>query len=158
MKSHEVLKEVIQPIGAKKVAHDLRVSSSLVYKWCEEDEEGSGARNPLDRLVALIGTTNDRRPVEWLCAKAGGTFVPNPSVDLEGYDLEFISQTQKLLDNFSQLLRTMSSSMADDGVVDGNESQRIRREWDRLKGYAEAFVQACELGMYGEKDEDEDED
>ncbi|HBP16586.1 MAG TPA: hypothetical protein DEA08_02175 [Planctomycetes bacterium] len=158
MKSHEVLKEVIQPVGAKKVAHDLRVSSSLVYKWCEEDEDRSGARNPLDRLVALIGTTNDRRPVEWLCAKAGGTFVPNPAVDLEGYDLEFISQTQKLLDNFSQLLRTMSSSMADDGVVDGNESERIRREWDRLKGYAEAFVQACERGMYGDKDEDEDED
>ena len=51
----------------------------------------------------------------------------------------------------------MSSSMADDGVVDGNESQRIRREWDRLKGYAEAFVQACERGMYAEKDEDDDE-
>ncbi|MGE0710259.1 MAG: phage regulatory CII family protein [Planctomycetota bacterium] len=156
MKSHEVLRDVIQPLGAKRIALELRVSSSLVYKWCEEDDdEGSGARNPLDRIVALMHTTKDKRPVEWLCAQAGGTFVPNPVVDLDGYDIQFINHTQQLLDNFSQLLRTMSSSMADDGRVDGEESQRIRREWDRLKGYAEAFVQACERGMFGEEDEEE---
>jgi hypothetical protein len=158
VKSHEVLREVIQPVGAKKVAHDLRVSSSLVYKWCEEDDEGSGARNPLDRLVSLMDTAKDRRPVEWLCARVGGTFVPNPVVDLGGFDVQFIGHTQQLLDNFSQLLRTMSASMANDGIVDGDESARIRQEWDRLKGYAEAFVQACERGFFDEDSKKERKD
>ncbi len=36
MKSHEVLKQVIEEVGAKRVAADLKVSNSLVYKWCQE--------------------------------------------------------------------------------------------------------------------------
>ena len=68
MESHEVLRQAIEPIGAKKAAHELRVSSSLVYKWCEEDT--SGARNPLDRIKSLIECTGSRTPVEWLCRQA----------------------------------------------------------------------------------------
>ena len=157
MKSHELLRQVIQPYGVKKIAHELRVSSSLVYKWCEEDdEEGSGARNPLDRILKLVESSGDRQPVEWLCQRTGGTYVPNPVVDLAGYDVEFIAHTQQLLDNFSQLLRTMSQAMADDGRVDDDESETIRREWDRLKGAAEAFVQACERGMFAKKNESDE--
>lgn len=156
MKSHQLLRQVIQPHGVKKVAHELRVSNSLVYKWCEEDsDEGSGARNPLDRILKLVESTNDREPIEWLCRRTGGTYVPNPVVDLEGFDVEYIAHTQQLLDNFSKLLRTMSQAMADDGRVDEGESETIRREWDRLKGASEAFVQACERGMFGQPPEGE---
>lgn len=70
MKSHEVLKQVIEEVGAKRVAADLKVSNSLVYKWCQEppddlEDERSGTRNPLDRLVTLLASTGDRRPIEW---------------------------------------------------------------------------------------------
>ncbi|MBL4847655.1 MAG: hypothetical protein JKY65_19230 [Planctomycetes bacterium] len=156
MKSHQLLRQVIQPHGVKKIAHELRVSNSLIYKWCEEDsEDGSGARNPLDRLLKLVESTQDREPIEWLCSRTGGTYVPNPVVDLEGYDAEYIAHTQQLLDNFSQLLRTVSQAMSDDGRVDQEEAGTIRREWDRLKGASEAFVQACELGMFAQPKEDD---
>ena len=52
MKSHEVPRGVVEELGAKQVASDLGVSTSLVYKWCARPASGptgSGARNPLDR-------------------------------------------------------------------------------------------------------------
>lgn len=71
MKSFELLREVIEEVGAKQVAFDLRVSSSLVYKWCsfpgeQGDMDASGARNPLDRVVQVCESARSRRPVEWL--------------------------------------------------------------------------------------------
>ena len=39
MKSHEVLKQVIEEVGTKRVAAELKVSNSLVYKWCQEPPE-----------------------------------------------------------------------------------------------------------------------
>ena len=77
MKSHEILKTVVESVGVKHVASDLGVSTSLVYKWCARPDPsptGSGARNPLDRLVTLFEGAGDRRTIEWLCTQAGGYF------------------------------------------------------------------------------------
>lgn len=147
MESHEVLRQVVEPLGAKRIAHELRVSTSLVYKWCEEDT--SGARNPLDRLLKLYEVTEDRRAVEWLCHQADGYFVANPETNEES-EFELLSHTQQMLSKFSELLRIISESMADDGHIDAKESKQIRQQWDRLKGYAESFVAGCERGSYRE--------
>jgi transposase len=65
MESHEILQRVVESVGVKHVASDLGVSTSLVYEWCARPTtEGSGARNPLDRLLSLIDATEDRRSVE----------------------------------------------------------------------------------------------
>ena len=112
MKSHEMLKVVIEEVGAKQVAYDLKVSSSLVYKWCAEpvgpnDPDRSGARNPLDRVLPLCDSTKDRRPIEWLCREVGGYYVESPDVDVEMIDSECIRHTQSLLSEFSQLLQVI---------------------------------------------------
>ena len=39
MKSHELLREVIEKCSPKQMAADLGVSLSLVYKWAEPPEE-----------------------------------------------------------------------------------------------------------------------
>ena len=39
MKSHELLREVIEKCSPKQMAADLGVSLSLVYKWAEPQEE-----------------------------------------------------------------------------------------------------------------------
>jgi hypothetical protein len=75
MKSQGVLRKVIQAGNAKQIAADLGSSKSIIYKWTEEGE--SGRRNPLDLIVALYHGTGDRRPVEWLCRQANGSFVEN---------------------------------------------------------------------------------
>ncbi|NDF01692.1 MAG: hypothetical protein EB034_26025, partial [Verrucomicrobia bacterium] len=63
MQSHELLREVIKDTSAKKIAADLNLSLSLIYKWAEppSDDAGSGANNPLDRVGQLIRATHDPR-------------------------------------------------------------------------------------------------
>ncbi len=154
MKSHEVLKQVVEAVGTKRVASDLKVSTSLVYKWCAEptDPEGerdpSGARNPLDRIVHLCDSTGDRRAVEWLCTEVGGYFVESPDVDLSDVPSECIRHTQSLLAQFSELLQVISTSLANEGRIDELESRQIRRQWHQLQSQGEAFVRACEGGLF----------
>ena len=153
MKSHELLKRVVETVGAKQVAHDLGVSASLVHKWCAEPpadpgEDGSGARNPLDRLLSLVDSTGDRSPIEWLCSQVGGYFVEAPAPEEGTADGEYFEQIQKLLAEFSSLLHVMSESIVDDGRIDAREAATIRAQLQRLQGRGEAFVRACERGRF----------
>lgn len=147
MRSHEVLQRAIEPVGAKAVAHALKVSSSLVYKWCEP-EDASGARNPLDRIAELIDCTRSPAPLEWLCKRGGGFFVRDPQVPEHGWDAEYVVHTQTLLQRFSELLQVVSEAIKDDAAVDAGEARRIRAEWEELKASTEGFVIACERGLF----------
>lgn len=153
MKSYEVLKQVVEAAGVKRVASDLGVSSSLVYKWCAEPprdpgDDGSGARNPLDRLVSMVTSTDDRRPVEWLCAQVGGYFAESPEFEEDVFDEEYIKHTQTLLSNFSELLQVISESIGNEGRIDVDEASAIREQWHKLQGRGEVFVRACEEGRF----------
>ena len=160
MKSHEVLKRVVELVGTKQVAHDLGVSSSLVYKWCaapasELGEDGSGALNPLDRLVSLVESTGDRSAIEWLCTEVGGCFVENPDLELVAIDTEYVRETQNLLKEFSDLMLVVSESIIDDGRVDREEASAMRAQLRKLQARAEAFVRACEQGVFDRGPEEE---
>lgn len=153
MKSYEILREVVDQVGTKQVAFDLRVSSSLVYKWCsapaEEGEfDASGARNPLDRMVQICESTRSRVPVEWLCGQMGGYFVESPDAEPEELDATFLHHTQELVAHFSRLLDAFSSSIARDGRIDSKEASDIRSLWRELQSHGEAFVRGCEVGRF----------
>ena len=154
MESHEVLKKAVAKVGAKQVAADMKLSTSLVYKWCQPAAADasatwpSGARNPLDRVKALLETTGDADVLQWLSEQAGGFFVRDLEVSGCRVDAEYIANTQRIIEDFSKLLRVVSQAIADDGKVDPSESRRIRVEWQRLKQYGEAFVCACERGLF----------
>ena len=66
MKSYELLREVLQTTSAKQVSADLGLSLSLIYKWAETPNEdlGTGALNPLDRVDQLIQSTKDPRVIQ----------------------------------------------------------------------------------------------
>ena len=154
MESHEVLRSAVQQLGAKKVAGDVRVSTSLVYKWCQPSTasasagEISGARNPLDRVKALLESTGDLDIAQWLCEQAGGFYVRDPEVSGCRVDAEYIANTQRIIEDFSNLLRVVSEAIADDGKVDPQEASKIRTKWQRLKQYGEGFVCACDRGLF----------
>lgn len=152
MESWEVLRDAIERVGVKTVAAKLRVSSALVYKWCEqpndEDDEGSGTRNPLDRLAEVVQLTNSVPLVNWLCRVADGFFVHNPPVKTENFDADLLESTQRLVAEFSDLLREVSQSVSNDGQISNVEAGRIRRQWEDLKIATETFVVACEKGIY----------
>ena len=153
MTSQELLREVIENAGTKKVAFDLRVSSSLVYKWCAVPESAStdgarSVRNPLDRVLGISNSARSRRLIEWLCGEVGGYFVENPDSEPEEVNIEYMQETQELLEHFSKLLQSISRAVVDDGNIDTKEALQIREEWRELQSHGEAFVRACEMGFF----------
>lgn len=147
MESHDVLRKALRKTTPKAVAADLGVSLSLVYKWAERpNDEGSGNRNPLDRLLQIIELSDDNGVIDWLCHRRGGHFVKDP--DVSGQRIgHILPATQEIISQFSALLSRISEA-AEDHSVSTAEADEIRGCWDKLKSYAEAFVRACENGDY----------
>ncbi len=151
MNSHEVLKKSVSDLGVKSVASDLGLSTSLIYKWCQpsEAEDASGADNPLDRLAKVHELTGDTGPIRWLCQQADGYFVPNvPLEDIEAIPL--LHMTRRIVREFSELLDVLTESIENDGKIDLQEADKIRKEWEELKSSAESFVSSCEKGVYND--------
>jgi len=150
--SHEVLREAAERVGVKLLAAELRVSTALIYKWCEEavadDPDASGTRNPLDRLRQIVEVTQDLGVVMWLCHHARGFFVHNPADSSRDIGQDLLESTRQLVLGFSGLLNEVSKSAADDGSITPNEAKRIRETWESLKTTAESFVVAAERGIY----------
>ena len=123
-----------------------------MYKWCQgadpDDPDASGARNPLDRLREIVLATQSTKVVNWLCHEAGGFYVTNPTLTSEDLDTALLINTQKLVQEFSRLLSTVTRSIEDDGQIDPAEADRIRQAWESLKGTVETFTVACERGMF----------
>jgi len=157
-RSDEVIKKAADTVGVKALAAELKLSQALVYKWCQEhdtsDPDSSGARNPLDRLAQMYHLTGDMDLVNWLCHEAGGFFCPNPSAKVEDPSTELLMGTQQLVKEFSDMLEEVSRSIANDGLIEPAEAQRIRRHWETLKRVSERFVVSAERGVFGEKPED----
>lgn len=151
MNSHEVIKKSVSDLGVKSVASDLGLSTSLIYKWCQptDSEDASGADNPLDRLARVHELTGDTGPIQWLCQKADGYFVPNaPLQEIEAIPL--LHMTRRIVREFSDLLDVLTESIENDGKIDLNEAEKIRVEWEELKSSAESFVSSCEKGVYAD--------
>ncbi len=148
MHSHELLREVFKNTSPKQVASDLGLSLSLIYKWSEppDDQSGSGATNPLDRLEILLNTTKDLRLVQWICQRAGGFFIHNPKTHKAHPDF-LIPATNEIVQEFADLLAVIASAAADN-EISGAESKKIRARWEELKSVTETFVRCCEEGNF----------
>ena len=149
MKSHEILKQSMENVGVKAIASDMRLSSSLLYKWCQSHAEPdeSGATNPLDRVAKIFEATGDLQIISWICQQADGFFVSNPKPGCDSAESLF-AHTQRMVAEFSDLLQAVSKSYDQDGEVCQADAQRIRQEWEDLKGVGESFVSGCEDGLF----------
>ena len=148
MHSHEVMKEVLKKTSAKQIAAEMHLSLSLIYKWAEkpEDESGSGAGSPLDRVGELIRITGDARVAQWVCEQAGGFYIRNPKNLPPGQPL--IPITNDIVQEFADMLATIATSSSD-SVITKDEAKKIRARWEELKSVTEGFVAACESGNFG---------
>jgi hypothetical protein len=148
MESHEVMKEVLKRTSAKQIAADLGLSLSLIYKWAEppEDDSGSGANSPLDRVGQLVRTTHDTRIAQWVCEQAGGFYIRNPQHLPRLQPL--IPITNDIVHEFADMLATIATSSSDN-VITKDEAKTIRARWEELKSVTEGFVQAAEGGNFG---------
>lgn len=148
MQSHELLREVFQKHSAKQVAADLGLSLSMIYKWAEPPElgTGSGAANPLDRIDALLQATGDLRIVQWICQRAGGFFIHNARKKNPHPDF-LIPATNEIIQEFADLLAVVASAAGDNDITKA-EAKKIRARWEELKVATEGFVHCCEEGNF----------
>ena len=146
MKSHELLREVFDTANPKAIAEDLGISVSLVYKWAEPPEQGSGAANPLDRVDALLRSTKDPRIVQWICHRTGGFFVRNPTMAKPG-TYAVVPATNKIVQEFADMLGVIAGAALDNSIT-AEEANKIRDRWEDLKAVTESFVTCCENGNF----------
>ncbi|OGF48231.1 MAG: hypothetical protein A2231_04300 [Candidatus Firestonebacteria bacterium RIFOXYA2_FULL_40_8] len=147
--SWEVLRKAIDSKGIKQISSDLKLSSSLLYKWCqppvtEEDEFSSGTINPLDRIKILYEKTDSPEIIQWVCECGGGFFIKNPKTSKRD---NILQDMQKIIREFSDVLDVTSESVKDKRITD-EEAKKIRREWEHLKGLGESMVASCETKNY----------
>jgi len=150
MESHEIIKDAVDKTGPKEVAAELGLSLSLIYKWAQAaEEDGSGSRNPLDRILQLVEITNDHTLIQWLCVRTGGYFVHNNDHpdNKDGY--EVVPATNEIVQQFADLLQEITVAALDRTITE-EESERIRKVWEELKRYTEGFVRCCEDGHFEE--------
>ena len=147
MQSHELLKEVLKKTSAKQISAEMGLSLSLIYKWAEppQDETGSGANNPLDRLEQLLRITNDPRIAQWVCEQAGGFFIPNPKTKPQS--MQLIPFTNNIVQEFADMLGAIAVAAADN-TISKDEAKAIRRRWEDLKSVTEGFVASSEEGKF----------
>ena len=148
MESHEVMREVLKRTSAKQIAADMGLSLSLIYTWSEppEDDSGSGASSPLERVGHLVRITKDARIAQWVCEQAGGFYIRNPQNFPPGGPL--IPVTNDIVQEFADMLATIAQSSAD-SVITKDEAKKIRARWEELKSVTEGFVKAAEAGSFG---------
>ena len=146
MQSYELLREVLEKIPPKKIAADLDLSESLVYKWGQPPRnDGNRADNPLQRIEALIQSTGDARIAQWICQRAGGFFISNPNRTPHPHQL--IPVTNQIVQEFADLLHVVAVATADEKITPA-ETKEIRARWEELKSVTEGFVKACEAGDF----------
>ncbi len=148
MQSHELLREVLQNANPKQVASALGLSLSMVYKWAEppENDAGSGATKPLDRIAALYDGTNDVRLIQWICQAAGGFFIRNPKTH-NAHPSFLIPATNEIVQEFADLLAVIATAASDNQITE-KEAKQIRARWEELKSVTESFVACCEEGNF----------
>ncbi|MCC6488395.1 MAG: hypothetical protein IT364_12935 [Candidatus Hydrogenedentes bacterium] len=121
----ELVKEMTQPTrrrspkSVEQVAHELRVSPVLLYKW---GEPGDKHKFPAE-LAAPLFEAVDRDPllIEFLCSEHGGVFVPFAT---HGMRTESIGAAIR---EFGEFVSEMGASL-DDGEITAEELARIERE------------------------------
>jgi len=148
VEAHEILRDALEKVSPKEVAEALGVSLSLVYKWAQPPEcegAGSGMKNPLERAAKLVRATRDPALIRWLCQRAGGYYVKNPSQSADRRELA--PAMNDIIQQFADLLGSISDAAADHRITKG-ETRLIRQHWDELKTITEGFVRACELGDF----------
>ena len=146
MNSFEVMREVLKKTSAKQIAADMHLSLSLVYKWAEPSEEGSGASSPLERVGQLLRITGDARLAQWVCERADGFFIRNPH-NLPS-NQKLMPATNDIVQEFADMLATIAKASADN-TISTEEAKTIRRRWEDLKSVTEGFVRAAESGNFG---------
>jgi hypothetical protein len=148
MKSHELIRQLLQKANAKQLAAEMGLSTSLIYKWAEPGEDGgSGAVNPLDRVEQLAHFTDGIRVAQWVCGCAGGFYVKSPKALPGGETHALAAASHEIIHEFADMLSTIAAAALDNNIT-AAEAKEIRERWQALQTDTEEFVRSCEQGDF----------
>ena len=147
LKANESAAKDGQPSKHGEIAKSLGISPSMLYKWREPAEQGSGQPNPLHRTALLIDLTGDTRIVDWLAQRAGGQFMP---IDSEAPAGNLDKAANALVREFGLLIADVADAIEDHRIT-ADETQELREKWNGIRTRAETFVRRCEKGDFGDK-------
>jgi hypothetical protein len=149
MKSHELMRELLQHANAKQLAAAMGLSASMIYKWAEPSTAGgSGTPNPLDRVEQLARHTDGPRVAQWVCERANGYYVKNPGVKSDQHEQSLVTATHGIVQEFADMISAIATAATDNSITDA-EASAIRTRWQQLKSETEEFVCCCEKGDFG---------
>ena len=147
MESHEACRKAFKSVGCKNVARGMKLSHSIVNKWSEpRPPHGSGLLNPPDRMARLMALTGNEVLIRWLCAEAGGFFVPNPVAMPRAIRLDAAQEPCRLLRDFGAL--ELAAAIALEGPASADKVSRLRSLWEQCKGDVERLVRVLEGGGF----------
>ncbi len=141
MESHEIVKQLLAKVPAKQIASELGVSLSLVYKWAEPASMGSGTSNPLDRTEALMRLCKCQIPLQWLCSRFGGTFMPAKPEDGESMDVPAaLGSLTRQVGVFMGLIGSLMVAKSGDEL----KIAELRQQWESSKTCIDMMLRAIE--------------
>ena len=124
----------MEAVGTEQVAGGLKISSSLIQKWCSEplkNDDPSRARNPLDHVIQMCQSTDDLRPIEWLCQELGGYFVESSEAGLSENPRECIREMRSRLAELSSLLELASLGASSIEEATRHFTRKVARDFLR---------------------------
>lgn len=149
MKSHELIRKLLEERNAKQLAAHMCLSTSIIYKWAEPATEGgSGALNPLDRVVQLMQSTDAKAIAQWACEQAGGFYVKNPR-PLRKTRHSVVVATNRIVQEFAGMLSLVAATAVDNSITK-EEADKIREIWEKVKSVTEDYVTSSERGNFEE--------
>jgi hypothetical protein len=147
MKSHELLRELLEDCNPKQLAGQMGLSTSTIYKWAEPSADGgSGTMNPLDRVEQLMNLTDALGIAQWVCGRAGGFYVRNPHARHRSTHSVVVA-TNKIVQEFADMLSLIATAALDNTITE-KEAKEIRVRWESVKSATEEFVTCCEQGNF----------
>ena len=132
----------IKPV--KQLVDEVHATERTLYRWGEEGEQHR--TNPAEFVVALTRATGDLALVHRMCHELNGTFVPDPLVrDAVSPDLS--KARGVLMLHLAEFVAAVARAVLT-GSISRSHARAVRQCWNRLKSVGEAFVRACERGVF----------
>ena len=145
---NSVSEDVAKPFGAAKKTPGGSIRfphKDTLDKWSQSppsaNRPGKGCANPLDYALALCRASGTDRPLQWLSAKAGGSFAcpEDRAVRGESHD-DILRSWERTMVELAELDSSIARALLD-RKIDPKERVQLRKDWSDVVGWMRMFVQ-----------------
>jgi hypothetical protein len=152
--SHQIVEELCADAGGVRKFREKVLGTGIVTKldtpvlesWTREPKDFTSI-NPLEKTARLIAAAKDVLPLQWLCGRLGGFFVPGPEkfspVLGKGAQTWFVASLQ-LHDLRRVVIEAFQDGPKERPSITEVEARLIARSWATVFGWIEGFLQVHE--------------